>query len=514
MKKIIFRSSKFFLSTLYFILCTFFSFSQPVTFSYTGAAQTYTVGACITSITVDAKGAEGSTPNSSVALAGKGGRVQAILPVTPGEILNIYVGGAGTNVAGGWNGGGNPGAGSGAGGGGASDIRQGGTALTNRIVVASGGGGAGAVWSTNCHGGNGGGLTGLNGIYASSYDPMWCGSGGTQTAGGIAASTNGSQPGTSGFGGTGGTQGGGGGGGYYGGGGGSYGGGGGGSSYAIGAASGVVHTAGFQTGDGQITVTPNVSTGPSTPGTINGYSFVCPGTATSYSISAVTGAATYSWTVPSGSTINSGGATTVINVTFGSSSGNISVTASNSCGTSAASILSVTVAANLPASAGNDVTICTNGNTQLNAGGGSIYSWVPSSGLSDPNISNPVAAPAVTTTYTVYVSDVNGCTGADEVTVFVDPCTGVFQFNETMDVIVSPNPSSGIFSVSVSNIKSDEVKLIVLDIRGEIIYNVVQHVRREKVFSTGIDIKKVSPGIYFLRIVSDSGSNIYKIMKR
>ena len=53
-------------------------------------------------------------------------------------------------------------------------------------------------------------------------------------------------------------------------------------------------------------------------------------------------------------------------------------------------------------------SICLGGSTQLtaNAGGGmgnSTYSWSPTTGLSDPNIYNPIASPTQTTTYTCTV---------------------------------------------------------------------------------------------------------------
>lgn len=59
-------------------------------------------------------------------------------------------------------------------------------------------------------------------------------------------------------------------------------------------------------------------------------------------------------------------------------------------------------------------------NTQLNASGGVLYSWSPTDGLDDPNIANPIAQPAATTTYTVTVTDANGCVDTDEVTVVVN----------------------------------------------------------------------------------------------
>lgn len=86
----------------------------------------------------------------------------------------------------------------------------------------------------------------------------------------------------------------------------------------------------------------------------------------------------------------------------------------------------ISIAANaLIANAGNDVAINPGGNTQLNGsatGGTSPYSylWSPSTGLSNPAIANPVASPAITTTYTLTVTDNVGCYSTDPVTVTVN----------------------------------------------------------------------------------------------
>ncbi len=53
--------------------------------------------------------------------------------------------------------------------------------------------------------------------------------------------------------------------------------------------------------------------------------------------------------------------------------------------------------------------------------GGSTYLWQPGFSLSDSTVSNPVASPSITTTYTVFVDNPNGCPGSDTVTVFVVP---------------------------------------------------------------------------------------------
>ncbi|MCF8220151.1 MAG: hypothetical protein K9I97_01585, partial [Cryomorphaceae bacterium] len=227
------------------------------TFNFTGAQQTWTVPAGVTSINVDVQGAQGG--QTSYGTAGRGGRTQATIPVSPGATIIINVGGQGNYSTGGWNGGGNPyGCGCVGGGGGASDIRIGGNALANRAIVAGGGGGAGYYWNwNNDHGGNGGGLTGEAGKTNNNYNATYCGQGGTQASGGNGASQGG-PAGTIGTGGGSAYYAGSGGGGYYGGGSGyAGGGGGGGSSYTNNQATGVTHTQGFKTGNGIVTISWN-----------------------------------------------------------------------------------------------------------------------------------------------------------------------------------------------------------------------------------------------------------------
>jgi gliding motility-associated-like protein len=50
-----------------------------------------------------------------------------------------------------------------------------------------------------------------------------------------------------------------------------------------------------------------------------------------------------------------------------------------------------------------------------------VYSWTPTSGLNNANISNPVAKPVNTTTYIVTVTDINGCTATDNIVITVSP---------------------------------------------------------------------------------------------
>jgi gliding motility-associated-like protein len=57
--------------------------------------------------------------------------------------------------------------------------------------------------------------------------------------------------------------------------------------------------------------------------------------------------------------------------------------------------------------------------------GGNTYSWSPVATLNSSNVANPIARPSETTTYTVTVTNIYGCSGSMSVTVFVK---GKFEF--------------------------------------------------------------------------------------
>ena len=110
------------------------------TFNTPGAA-TYTVPPGVTAITVIATGGGGG--GGYAATGGNGGIVTAPLSVTPGQVLNLFVGGGGV------------GSGLGGGGGGGSTNIDAGTA--NQIIAGGGGGGGGGTAPQGIGGdGNGG----------------------------------------------------------------------------------------------------------------------------------------------------------------------------------------------------------------------------------------------------------------------------------------------------------------------------------------------------------------------
>lgn len=72
------------------------------------------------------------------------------------------------------------------------------------------------------------------------------------------------------------------------------------------------------------------------------------------------------------------------------------------------------------ADAGSDAAICEGQAAQLTASGGVTYSWSPATGLSETDISDPIASPSTTTTYLVTVINADQCADSASVTVQVN----------------------------------------------------------------------------------------------
>ena len=120
------------------------------TFNFTGSSQSFTVPSGVTSIRMDLSGAEGG---SSVGPGGRGGNLVVDVAVSPGDVLRVDVGGAGSYsnsygaAAGGWPNGGDgfvtDGHALGYGGGGASSVYRVVGQTATLLATAGGGGGDG-----------------------------------------------------------------------------------------------------------------------------------------------------------------------------------------------------------------------------------------------------------------------------------------------------------------------------------------------------------------------------------
>lgn len=528
------------------------------TFSYTGAEQTYVVPNGVTSIIVDAYGAQGGANWASN--DNYGGHVQAEIAVTPGTTIFVYVGGQPSGISGGWNGGG-AGETAGQGGGGASDIRIGGNGLTDRVVVAGAGGGAGYWSSQHVIGGAGGGLIGANGS-RTDFVTAPGGEGGTQSGSGNGTCASLNNPicaGGFGYGGAPsgcGCEGYGGGGGWYGGAGsGNCRGGGGGSSYTIPSATNVVHNQGVRLGHGEISISyPNGSTTSTSQiaGLSSGSVFPSGTTVVTYQAIAGTDTTTCSFNVnvvdtiaPSitapldvvsceGEVVNNIAPTTwdncpSSNVTYtisGATTGNGSDDASgtvfntglstiwyyiaDNAGNMDSTSFTVTVNA-LPVVTLSEVsndTMCVN-NVPITLPAGTPSSGVYSGngvvgGNFDPSVSG------VGMHYIVYsYTDANGCMNSDSAAVYVDACAGLNDLSNEYQLIIHPNPTKGNINISLDS-EANSIDYTLITAEGKKVLSGTEN----SVMTLDLDLTKEENGVYFLHLNIDGNLSVVKILKQ
>ncbi len=108
---------------------------------------------------------------------------------------------------------------------------------------------------------------------------------------------------------------------------------------------------------------------------------------------------------------------------------------SGSCAIDTTAAVTITVLPPFTVFAGNDTSIAAGQTLPLNGIGTGIPVWTPAGTLDNPNIFNPNATPTNTTTYVLYVTDVNGCVNSDNIVVTVIP----LSFNGIVSNLFTPN---------------------------------------------------------------------------
>ena len=121
------------------------------------------------------------------------------------------------------------------------------------------------------------------------------------------------------------------------------------------------------------------------------------------------------------------------------------------------------------ASAGRDTTICHGDSVQLGVTPcqGIAYSWQPTTGLSNPTISNPRASPHNTTSY--YLTQTTPCTVTkDTIVVTMGNCTiGINEWDINKEIKLYPNPNNGEMQLSYQLADKDNGYITIYDLLGQ-----------------------------------------------
>lgn len=130
----------------------------------------------------------------------------------------------------------------------------------------------------------------------------------------------------------------------------------------------------------------------------------------------------------------------------------------------------------------------------LDAGAGfSSYLW--STGATTQSINA-----SATGTYSVVVTDINGCTGSDQTVINV--ITGISELLSSGDLQMYPNPTSGIITIELKNKKLTNGELRIIDLLGQCVYFTTDLPRQRLT----IDLSALSQGLYYVRITSSEGT--------
>jgi hypothetical protein len=165
--------------------------------------------------------------------------------------------------------------------------------------------------------------------------------------------------------------------------------------------------------------------------------------------------------------------------------------------------------AQLAANAGVDSLICIGqslplgGNPSVAGGTGPYsYAWSPATNLTDSSLANPVANPTDTTTYSLTVTDANGCTATDAILLNVDVCISN-DIPGLASVEIYPNPSRGTFQLNASLMKQvEQFQIAIYDISGKEVYR-SSKTNPEMLFTHQVTLPGVARGIYVLKMDFD-----------
>jgi hypothetical protein len=168
--------------------------------------------------------------------------------------------------------------------------------------------------------------------------------------------------------------------------------------------------------------------------------------------------------------------------------------------------LSVSQPPQLVVDAGEDATInvgenATLGGTPTAAGGSGnyIYSWNRRPYINDPAIPNPIATPPGNLTFTVTVTDENGCSESDAVSIIVIGGTGINDDITNISVRIFPNPGSGSFTIGFSNgVNEKDLRITVTNLSGQKVFEEICDISSGK--EKEIDISYLPKGFYILTI--------------
>jgi PKD repeat protein len=247
-------------------------------------------------------------------------------------------------------------------------------------------------------------------------------------------------------------------------------------------------------------------------GNANNQIFVCFGQEKQVPATSNTPAATYRWS-PTFGLDNPNSLNPVLRV---NSTATYTLTATDPAGCVVTKVLNVVLAVAPNVNAGQDESIQYLDSVQLNAtatGNGLTYLWSPGTGLSDSTIANPFAKPAVTTSYTLTITDNNSCMDDDKLTVNVSG-VGIEEMLAAGIRLIAPapNPASENMILGIDLEKNAFVSLTVYDLQGKKLMNLYNEKSAPGSLRISWEKKTLHAGMYLMVWQIDGQQAVQKVI--
>ena len=108
-------------------------------------------------------------------------------------------------------------------------------------------------------------------------------------------------------------------------------------------------------------------------------------------------------------------------------------------------------------------------------------------------------------TYSVTITDVNGCSNMDEIAVVTDPCLGLNELTSNLNIY--PNPTTGFINIDFGrNISNGLIQLF--DSKGSLVLSSIADGT-----SYNFNLTTFSNGVYYIRLVDQDQVQQIKIIK-
>ncbi|MCK9616469.1 MAG: T9SS type A sorting domain-containing protein [Lentimicrobiaceae bacterium] len=161
---------------------------------------------------------------------------------------------------------------------------------------------------------------------------------------------------------------------------------------------------------------------------------------------------------------------------------------------------------------GSDTIICVNHVIELDATipNAQNYLWQPFGQTTPTIMVDSTGVGAGVQTYSVLVTDNNGCQTTDDITITFDPCTGITGYVKGLKVDISPNPASENVYLTLITDKNCQFGVKITNAANQEFYHQRMTVNGKMIKT--IDISSLARGIYFVHIEGNKTKLIRKLI--